>query len=82
MPQAFNKREIIERLKDIQASITAGHIQRARDKLDDLINQLGAGAIIADLPLLGLATCEELLKEISARIEVHGPGLQYKTVGG
>jgi hypothetical protein len=34
----------------------------------------------ADRPLLGLATTRELLAEISARIEVHGPGLEYRTV--
>lgn len=33
-------------------------------------------------PRLGLATCQELLDELSARIEVHGPGLKYRTVGG
>jgi hypothetical protein len=33
-------------------------------------------------PNLGLATCAELLQELSARIEVGGPGLQYRTVDG
>lgn len=32
-------------------------------------------------PWLGNATCEELLEELSVRIEVHGPGLQYSTTG-
>ena len=31
-------------------------------------------------PRLGDATCEVLLGELSARIEVHGPGLGYRTV--
>lgn len=33
-------------------------------------------------PWLGNATTKELLDEISTRIEIHGPGLSYKTVGG
>jgi len=33
-------------------------------------------------PMLGLATCKELLEELSARIEIHGPGLGYRTVDG
>lgn len=37
---------------------------------------------IGDQPLLGLATTGELLAELSARIEVHGPGLDYRTVEG
>ena len=32
-------------------------------------------------PWLGNATCEELLEELTIRIEVHGPGLDYKTTG-
>lgn len=35
-----------------------------------------------NIPRLGLATCKELLDELSARIEVHGPGLNYKTFTG
>jgi hypothetical protein len=34
------------------------------------------------VPLLGLATTGELMAELSARIEVHGPGLDYRTVEG
>ncbi len=32
-------------------------------------------------PRLGYATTEQLLDELRARIEVHGPGLDYATVG-
>jgi len=32
-------------------------------------------------PWLGNATCEELLKELSVRIKIHGPGLDYSTTG-
>lgn len=35
-----------------------------------------------DRAYLGLATTRELLNELSARIEVHGPGLDYRTVEG
>lgn len=31
---------------------------------------------------LGLATCADLLEELSSRIEVHGPGLEYRTIDG
>lgn len=37
-------------------------------------------ALSAEEPLLGLATTGQLLDELRARIEVHGPGLDYRTV--
>lgn len=31
---------------------------------------------------LGNASCKELLEELSVRIDIHGPGLDYTTVSG
>lgn len=46
----------------------------------DIFKQTYELASTPQVALLGLATCKMLLDELSARIEVHGPGLGYRTV--
>ena len=49
--------------------------------INDIVADYAPFTLVTEAqPNLGLATTRELLDELSARIEVHGPGLDYRTV--
>ena len=54
------------------------------DKVMDTVLATAFAEVLDEIwnqPWLGNATCRELLDELSTRIEIHGPGLGYKTTG-
>lgn len=69
-----NGEAALESLRTEHADLLAAHgnLQREMDAL--------TADEVRRRPLLGLATTQQLLDEVATRVEVHGPGLQYRTV--
>ena len=77
---AHEVKKLKEHVKDeIQIAIGEGNHERGIGFLRFYV-ELEALPIRSEEPLLGLATTKELLDELTARIEIHGPGLSYRTV--
>lgn len=56
-------------------------LEQAPDTVKRVANDVRAGHTCGCRhPNLGLATNRDLLGELTARIEIHGPGLDYRTV--
>ena len=76
------KYDEMKKCREIAAQIWCDPRVSDREMDAELAEVIAEELFKLNKPHLGLATTDVIINELKARIEIHGPGLEYRTVDG